>query len=87
MHFVIPILQPDIGICTLDVFEEIHLPSTTFLKAILERIDGWRINIFLRQAIPSVYNPLRKEVQARITSTIFLHRFQLCPLVQVSSAL
>ena len=33
----------------------------TFLKAIFERIDGWRINIFLRPAIPSVCNPLKKR--------------------------
>ena len=71
MHFVVAILQPD-RTCRLDVFEEVHLPSTSFLKAILERVDGWRINIFLRQAIPAVYNPLRKEVQTCITSTIFL---------------
>ena len=33
-----------------------------------------RINIFLRQAIPSVYINFRKEVQTCVTSTIFLHR-------------
>jgi len=46
MHFVIRILQLD-RTCRLDVFEEVHLPSTSFLQAILERIDRWRINIFL----------------------------------------
>ena len=39
-HFVIPILQPD-STCRLDVFEEVHLPSTSFFnkEAILERIE------------------------------------------------
>jgi len=67
------ILQPD-STCRLDIFEEVHLPSSSFLKAILERVDEWRINIFLGRAIPYGYNPLRKEVQTCITSTIFLHQ-------------
>jgi len=54
---VVPILQSDIGTCRLDVFEEVRLPSTSFLEAVLERTDGSRINNFLRYAIPSVYNP------------------------------
>jgi len=47
MQSVVPILQSD-RTCRLDVFEEVYLPSTSFLKAILERVDGWRINIVLR---------------------------------------
>jgi len=57
MQSVVPILQSDIGTCRLDVFEEVRLPSTSFLEAVLERTDGSRINNFLRCAIPSVYNP------------------------------
>jgi len=47
MHFVVPIFQPR-RTGRLDVFEEVHLPSTSFLKAILEQIDGGIINIFLQ---------------------------------------
>jgi len=87
MHFVVPIFQPD-RTCGLDAYEEVHLPSTPFLQAILERVDGCRINIFLRQAIPSVYNPLRKEVQTCIASTIFLHQLPaVFSDIQVSSSL
>jgi len=57
--------------CRLDDYEVAHLPSTSFLEAILERVDGRRINIFPRQAIPSVYNPLRKEVQTRTSHRQF----------------
>ena len=87
VHFVIPTLQPD-RTRRLDVFEEVRLTSTSFLKAILERVDGCRINIFPRQAVPSVYNPLRKEVQTCITSTIFLHQLPaVSSAIQVSWAL
>jgi len=80
-------LQPD-STCRLDIFEEVHLPSTSFLKAILERVDGWRINISLGQAIPSDYNPMRKEVQTCITSTIFLYQLTAASSgILVSSAL
>jgi len=39
VQFVIPTLQPD-RTRRLDVFEEVRLTSTSFLKAILERVDG-----------------------------------------------
>ena len=57
--------------CRLDDYEVAHLLSTSFLEAILERVDGRRINIFPRQAIASVYNPLRKEVQTRTSHRQF----------------
>jgi len=60
MHLSFHLAASD-STCRLDVDEEVHLPSTSFLKAILERVDGWRINIFLRQTIPSVYNALEKS--------------------------
>ena len=56
VHLVIPILQPD-RTCRLDVFEEVHLPSTSFLEAILERVDGWRIN-----RLSSWYDTIRDAI-------------------------
>jgi len=51
VYFVVTILQPEYRTRRLDVFVEVHLPSTSFL----ERVDGWRINIFPRQAIPCLF--------------------------------
>jgi len=86
MHLSFHLAASD-NTCRLDVDEEVHLPSTSFLKAILERVDGWRINIFLGQTIPSVYNALEKKCRRASHRQFFFACFQIWPLVQQSSAL
>ena len=61
--------------CRLCVFKEVHLTSTSFLKAILEAVYRRCVDVLLGKTVPSIYNPLRKEVQSSITTTISLHQF------------
>ena len=61
------------------VFKEVHLPCTSFLEAILETIYGLSVNILLWQCIPSIDDPLGKEVQTWIAVTMLLHQFPSVP--------
>jgi len=46
-----------------------------FLESTLETIHGLNISIFMWQIIPSTDDPLWKEVQTCITTTMLLHQF------------
>ena len=61
------------------VFKEVHLPCTSFLESILETVYGLSVNILLWQFIPSIDDPLGKEVQTWIAVTMLLHQFPSVP--------
>ena len=61
--------------CRLCVFKEVHLTSKSFLKAIFEGVYRRCIDVLLGKSVPSIYDPLRKEVQSSITTTISLRQF------------
>jgi len=47
--------------CRLWVFKEVHL-TTSFLETMFKTVHWWHRNIFLRQTLPTIYDPLRKEL-------------------------
>ena len=55
----------------IDVFEEVHLPTTSSLKTILERVQGWCVGVFLGQTVPSGCDPLRKELETCVADLSF----------------
>ena len=62
--------------CRLCVFKEVHLTSTSFLKAIFKAVYRQCVDVLLGKTVPSIYNPLRKEAQSTIvTTTISLRQF------------
>jgi len=61
--------------CRLCVFKEVHLTSTSFLKAIFKAVYRQCVDVLLGKTVPSIYNPLRKEVQSSVTTTISLRQF------------
>ena len=63
----------------LFVVKEVHLPCTSFLESILETVYGLSINILLWQIIPSIDDPLGKEVQTWIAVTMLLRQFPSVP--------
>jgi len=64
------------------VSKKVHLTSTSSLKAVLERVYGWCVDIHLGQAVPPANDLLREEVKTYIASTVVLNlSFQLCSLV------
>ena len=65
--------------CRLCDFKEVHLTSKSFLKAIFEGVYRRCIDVLLGKSVPSIYNPLRKEVQSSITTTIYLRQFPAVP--------
>jgi len=61
----------------------------SFLEAILEWVYWRCINFYLRQTIPSIDNPPRKEVAYNLVSLWqdFFTNFQLWPLIELSAAM
>ena len=67
------------------VFKEVHLPCTSFLESILETVYGVSVNILLWQFIPSM-TLWEKKYKRESQWQSFFANFQVCPLVEVSSA-
>ena len=57
----------------------VEYKCTSFLQSILETVYGLSVNIVLWQFIPSIDDPLGKEVQTWIAVTMLLRQFPSVP--------